>query len=1002
MISMTRSAAIVLLVSGLATVVPSRAIAQGGCSPYLGSGGSFYYPGNPTDYATGVLLYQPTPSAAAIPPSVGDPCNATGIPNYVQSGSGANLTTHGGVSLGQGGRLQLQFGNHPVANSGDGGFELFIFEGAAPKDVLISLRPADATTQAIIATLGVDTDGDGFYEIGNSFSYSPAFIIPVDLDHLFSGYAPGVLRFDAIQFTDLSIDGLPNPLNPGSVIDAVCGLAVPPPAQSQLPTVSNISPNLGPLTGGISVTITGSHFISPVSVSIDGKPLTNINVIGSTSITGIISAGTVGAKNIVITSAFGSTSLPNAFTYVAPPSVTSIDPGIGPISGGTPVIITGQNFVNVVAVDIGGVALTNVSVIDSTHLTAKTGVAVSPGVRDIHITTQFGTATLSAGFEYIATPILSAISPNFGTILGGTNVTITGANFIGVASVTIGGLPLGNINIVTPTKITGMTPPGALGLSDVKITAAGGVATLAGGFTYLKAIPFIHAVLPMSGPNAGGTPVTITGENFVNVSSVTIGGVPLLGVNVQTLTTITGVTPPGVQGAKDIVVVSSLGTATLKNGFTYTYVNPGQSITFTSATTIDVNNLTYEGFDIIINGAVVTISGEHAFNSLKLINNGTINHSAGQTQGCNLIIAQDLIVDSTSKINVSGLGFSASSVTGANGPGGGSVGSDYPDGGGGGYGGVGGDGAYVGGGGPTYGSVQFPTDLGSGGFSNIGGGAGGGAIHLAVGGTLQLDGKIIADGNNFNINATGSGGAGSGGSVYVTAGILNASITSLISASGGNGDVGGSGGGGGGRIAIYYTSGQILGKVQAFGGVGWGIPGPSPTYAGDGTILIKSANESTGTLIINNTNSLANVLIDGNNSTYDGFGITINGTSVTINGEHAFYSLKLINNGVIKHSAAQSSGCNLMITQDLFIDSTSRIDLNGLGYPSSNQPGLNGPGGGGPGNSGYYGTPYGGGAGHGGIGGNGGNGAGSGSAYGSIQFPTELGSGGYFNGGGGD
>ncbi len=150
-------------------------------------------------------------------------------------------------------------------------------------------------------------------------------------------------------------------------------------------------------------------------------------------------------------------------------------------------------------------------------------------------------------------------------------------------------------------------------------------------------------------------------------------------------------------------------------------------------------------------------------------------------------------------------------------------------GGGGGYGGSGGS-SYSAGilGGPAYGSITEPNDLGSGGgwaYSNYyAGGAGGGMIRLIVNGTLTVDGTLSANGVQGGQGAYGAAGSGSGGSVYLTAGSLAGG--GVISANGGDGrDPSRSGGGGGGRIAIYtpvtpppdFPSGQ----VRVSGGTGY-------------------------------------------------------------------------------------------------------------------------------------------------------------------------------------
>ena len=81
----------------------------------------------------------------------------------------------------------------------------------------------------------------------------------------------------------------------------------------------------------------------------------------------------------------------------------------------------------------------------------------------------------------------------------------------------------------------------------------------------------VTAVSPASGPLAGGTNVTITGSNFANVTSVTIGGNELGSRTVVTATQITGTTLAASElGASDVVVSSSSnGNGTCKGCFRY-------------------------------------------------------------------------------------------------------------------------------------------------------------------------------------------------------------------------------------------------------------------------------------------------------------------------------------------------------------------------------------------------------------------------------------------------
>ena len=103
------------------------------------------------------------------------------------------------------------------------------------------------------------------------------------------------------------------------------------------------------------------------------------------------------------------------------------------------------------------------------------------------------------------------------------------------------------------------------------------------------------------------------------------------------------------------------------------------------------------------------------------------------------------------------------------------------------------------------------TPYGGGYYVRVGG-TGGGAIQLAVGGTLTVDGVLsangtVGNGDSYYGGPYWGGGGGAGGSLYLTVGALSG--TGTITAAGANGYWPSySGGGAGGRIALYLVSGR--------------------------------------------------------------------------------------------------------------------------------------------------------------------------------------------------
>ena len=138
------------------------------------------------------------------------------------------------------------------------------------------------------------------------------------------------------------------------------------------PTVSSVAPNSGLAAGGTAVTITGTNFAAGATVKFGSTAATNVVVVSSTTITATTPAGSAGAVTVTVTANGQSGSLTNGFTYVVPPTVTSVAPTSGSTAGGTAVTITGTNFVAGATVTFGSAAATNVVVVNSTTITATT------------------------------------------------------------------------------------------------------------------------------------------------------------------------------------------------------------------------------------------------------------------------------------------------------------------------------------------------------------------------------------------------------------------------------------------------------------------------------------------------------------------------------------------------------------------------------------------------------------------------------------------------------
>ncbi|GIW39487.1 MAG: hypothetical protein KatS3mg076_0064 [Candidatus Binatia bacterium] len=253
----------------------------------------------------------------------------------------------------------------------------------------------------------------------------------------------------------------------------------------------------------------------------------------------------------------------------------------------------------------------------------------------------------------------------------------------------------------------------------------------------------------------------------------------------------------------------------------------GDGLDDAAETGLGTNPLAAErSLDLVLDGRTVEVAGRlgpPAVRSLALRNGAVLTHrpaAAARSYGIEIDV-ESLVIDATSRIDVSGRGFL-----------GGRSGDNTADEGrtlgnvpgstrrnGGSYGGLGGPGNVPGVSNPVYGDFRDPNLPGSGGASEGGAGGNGGGVLRITADSLVLDGEIAADGGN-GVGRVAAGG--SGGAIRIDVGTIAGAGT--IHANGGEGNGGGfeAGGGGGGRIALYYDE------------AGWLRPDPHYSQRGPG------------------------------------------------------------------------------------------------------------------------------------------------------------------------
>lgn len=165
------------------------------------------------------------------------------------------------------------------------------------------------------------------------------------------------------------------------------------------PVVSSISPNGGPVAGGQTVTITGSHLLYETKVSFGNVAATNVTILSDTQLTAVAPAHAAGTVNVTIASPHGTskTSSASRYTYDPAPTLPSISPGYG--VQGTIVTLTGTGFVPGAQVWFGADEASNVVRISSTELRAAAPYPAA-GTVDVTVVTPGGTSSTGVDDEF--------------------------------------------------------------------------------------------------------------------------------------------------------------------------------------------------------------------------------------------------------------------------------------------------------------------------------------------------------------------------------------------------------------------------------------------------------------------------------------------------------------------------------------------------------------------------------------------------------------------------
>jgi uncharacterized repeat protein (TIGR01451 family) len=333
------------------------------------------------------------------------------------------------------------------------------------------------------------------------------------------------------------------------------------------PIVTSFSPVFGAASDQLPIDIYGTGFYVPpgnnVSVRFNGTLATGAVVTDTygTNIQAFITSGTrLGPGQIQVTVNGLSTSNAAIFTVISSgPFITNFTPVIG--VAGQLVHVQGVHFFNgsgVNAASFNGIS----AVIQQLVSDNQVDIIAPPGVQTgpIIVSSSVGsfssiTNIISSATNFFVRPFITGFSPSAGRV--GTNVVITGSNFLAASSVTFGGIAATFTPPTNNTTLRAVVPAGAITGPISVDNPVHNPFTTSSNFLIQ---PTISGFSPGFGPV--GTSVTVMGANFTDgTPSVKFGGVSAATPTGVSFGQLTCVVPAGATNAP-ITVTTTNGSAT--------------------------------------------------------------------------------------------------------------------------------------------------------------------------------------------------------------------------------------------------------------------------------------------------------------------------------------------------------------------------------------------------------------------------------------------------------
>ena len=302
-------------------------------------------------------------------------------------------------------------------------------------------------------------------------------------------------------------------------------------------TVTSILPISGTHNGGTLVTVFGSNFIDSSSLTCHFGTAAPVLArwVSSIQLECVSPAQSPGTASLEVSNnGQDKTNDGIKFLYAGRPVVWSLEPSHGPLRGSTKVSVSGQHlaFSNDLECRFGLVSVP-ASFAAGNKVECDSPRQATLGSVPFSISTNGDEVSLEdIVFNYWATPAVTEVAPVSGLSYGGNRLEIQGNHFVDTEALAckFTSIKEGEVLGIQPARFTDTTqlscaapenPKG--GAVFVEVTTNGADFSESGvQYTYLFP-PVVESILPVNGPEKGGTIVTVVGLNFVNTETLACG-----------------------------------------------------------------------------------------------------------------------------------------------------------------------------------------------------------------------------------------------------------------------------------------------------------------------------------------------------------------------------------------------------------------------------------------------------------------------------------------------